>query len=361
MATLLETKLGGNTIHMFDIKLLDCTLRDGGFVNDWQFGGENMIGIFEGLAGAGIDIIEVGFLDERRPFDMDRSIMPDTDSVGKLYGNLSPKNALLVGMIDYGTCALSQIKPRAESLLDGIRVIFKKHLRVQALRFCAALKQLGYLVFVQPVSITEYSDADVKELASLTNGVCPFALSIVDTYGLLHQEDLLHYFDLFHHVLAPEIRLGFHGHNNFQMAYANCISMVHAARAAKRPLMLDGSLFGMGKSAGNAPLELLAQYLNRYERKHYNVGELLEVVGKHITKHYQAPCWGYNIFYFLAAANACHPNYVSYLMQQGISLSSAYVLLGKLEKNKSLIFDKAYIEELCRQHQKEAGYAPLSL
>ena len=346
---------------MFDIQLLDCTLRDGGFVNDWQFGQENIIGIFEGLTTAGVDIIEVGFLDERRPFDKDRSIMPDTDSVKKLYGRPSPKNALLVGMIDCGTCALSQIKPRAESPLDGIRVIFKKHLRAKALQFCTALKQLGYLVFVQPVSITDYSDADIKDLVSLTNQLHPYALSIVDTYGLLHQGELLRYFDLFHHALSPEIRLGFHGHNNFQMAYANCISMVHAARTAKRPLMLDGSLYGMGKSAGNAPLELLAQYLNRYEGKHYNVGELLEVIGRHISKDYQAPCWGYNIFYFLAAANACHPNYVSYLMQQGLPLSSAYVLLGNLEKSKSLIFDKAYIEELCRQHQKEVDYAPLSL
>ena len=346
---------------MFDIQLLDCTLRDGGFVNDWQFGQENMIGIFEGLATAGVDIIEVGFLDERRPFDKDRSITPDTDSVSKLYGKLSRKSALLVGMIDYGTCPLSQIKPRANSTLDGIRVIFKKHLLTKALRFCAALKELGYLVFVQPVSITDYSDADIADLVSLTNGLHPYALSIVDTYGLLHQEEVLRYFDLFHHALSPEIRLGFHGHNNFQMAYANCIGMVKAARAAKRPLMLDGSLYGMGKSAGNAPLELLAQYLNRYEGTHYNVGTLLDVIDGHIAKHYQAPRWGYDILYFLAAANACHPNYVTYLMKQELPLSSAYALLGKLEKKKSLIFDKAYIEELCHQHQKEAGYATLSL
>ncbi|MBR3863412.1 MAG: aldolase catalytic domain-containing protein [Clostridia bacterium] len=346
---------------MFDIQLLDCTLRDGGFVNDWQFGQENIIGIFEGLTAAGVDIIEVGFLDERRPFDKDRSIMPGTDSVGKLYGKLSRKSALLVGMIDYGTCPLSQIKPRAKSMLDGIRVIFKKHLLTKALGFCAALKELGYLVFVQPVSITDYSDADIKDLASLTNQLHPYALSIVDTYGLLHQEEVLRYFDLFHHALSPDIRLGFHGHNNFQMAYANCISMVHAARTAKRPLMLDGSLYGMGKSAGNAPLELLAQYLNHSVGACYDVGALLEVIDRHITKQYPAPCWGYNVFYFLAAANACHPNYVTYLMQQGLPLSSAYVLLGNLEKSKSLIFDKAYIEELCRQHQKEVDYATLSL
>ena len=346
---------------MFDIQLLDCTLRDGGFVNDWQFGQKNIAGIFEGLATAGVDIIEVGFLDERRPFDPDRSILPNTAGVEQLYGALSSKNALLVGMIDYGTCSLTQIKPRAESLLDGIRVIFKKHLCSQALRLCATLKGLGYLVFVQPVSITDYSDTDIKELVSLSNDLHPYALSIVDTYGLLHQEQLLHYFDLFHHALSPDIRLGFHGHNNFQMAYANCISMVHAARTAKRALLLDGSLCGMGKSAGNAPLELIAQYLNRYEGKQYDVGELLEVINGHIAKLYRAPSWGYNIFYFLAAANACHPSYVAYLMKQELPVSSVYTILGKIHAEKRLTFDKAYIEALYLQHRKEVGYAALPL
>jgi 4-hydroxy 2-oxovalerate aldolase len=73
---------------MFDVKLLDCTLRDGGFINDWQFGHENIAGIAQGLATAGVDIIEVGFLDGRRPFDADRSIMPDTNSAAKIYGQL---------------------------------------------------------------------------------------------------------------------------------------------------------------------------------------------------------------------------------------------------------------------------------
>ena len=70
---------------MKDIKLLDCTLRDGGYVNDWEFGRDNIVNIFERLVSAGVDIIEVGFLDERRPFDPNRSIFPDTESANKIY------------------------------------------------------------------------------------------------------------------------------------------------------------------------------------------------------------------------------------------------------------------------------------
>lgn len=91
--------------------LLDCTLRDGGYVNDWNFGHDNLVSIFERVVDSGVEIIEIGFLDERRPFDINRSIMPDTDSVARIYGKLDRKQAMVVGMIDYGTCGLDHIRP----------------------------------------------------------------------------------------------------------------------------------------------------------------------------------------------------------------------------------------------------------
>ena len=109
---------------MGKVSLLDCTLRDGGYVNDWNFGHDNLVSIFERVVDAGTDIIEIGFLDDRRPFDMNRSIMPDTDCVEKIYGNLDRKNTKVFGMIDYGTCSLEHIRTCSESWLDGIRVIF---------------------------------------------------------------------------------------------------------------------------------------------------------------------------------------------------------------------------------------------
>ena len=99
------------------MKLLDCTLRDGGYVNDWHFGYANIVSMFERLVDAGTDIIEVGFLDDRRPFDIDRTIFPDTQSADRLYASLDKKNAMIVGMIDYGTCAIENIAPCKESCI----------------------------------------------------------------------------------------------------------------------------------------------------------------------------------------------------------------------------------------------------
>ena len=94
---------------MGKIQLLDCTLRDGGYVNDWKFGNENLISIFERLVDAKADIIEIGFLDERRPYDMDRSIMPTANSVNKIFGSLDKKQSMVVAMIDYGTCGIENL------------------------------------------------------------------------------------------------------------------------------------------------------------------------------------------------------------------------------------------------------------
>lgn len=335
---------------MGEIKLLDCTLRDGGYVNDWKFGHNNMVSIFERLVDANVDYIEIGFLDERRPFDMDRSIMPNTDCVEKIYGKLNKKQAIVVGMIDYGTCSLEHIKPCSESYLDAIRVIFKKHLRVEAMQFCAALKKMGYKVFAQLVSVTSYDDDEMLDLIRLANEVKPYAVSMVDTYGLMHQNNLKHYFDLLDEHLLPEIGLGYHAHNNFQMGYANCITMM--SQVTDRLLLVDGTIYGMGKSAGNAPIELIAMYMNDNLNKHYQISQFLEAIDSNIAEFYTPSTWGYNMFFYLAASNDCHPSYVSYLMEKKtLSVKSINELLGKLQGEKKLLYDQKYIEDLYVEYQ----------
>lgn len=335
---------------MGKVSLLDCTLRDGGYVNDWEFGHDNLVSIFERLAGAGVDIIEVGFLDERRPFDMNRSIMPDTDSVGKIYGKLDRKQAMVVGMIDYGTCGLEHIRPCGESYLDGIRVIFKKSLREPAMEFCGRLKALGYKVFAQLVSVTSYSDEEMLDLIRLANRVRPYAVSMVDTYGLMHQNNLMRYFHLLNEHLAPEIGLGYHAHNNFQMGYANCIAML--SMKTQRDMVVDGSIYGMGKSAGNAPIELIAMHMNNALGRHYHISQFLEAIDVNLSQFYRPASWGYNMFYYIAASSDCHPSYVAYLMdKKTLSVKSILEVLRKLRGEKKLLYDKNYIEELYIEYQ----------
>lgn len=336
---------------MGKIRLLDCTLRDGGYVNDWEFGHDNLLSIFERVVGAGVDIIEVGFLDERRSFDVNRSIMPDSASVEKIFGKVDRKQTMVVGMIDYGTCSIENIQPCEESYLDGIRVIFKKHLREPAMEFCAQLKALGYKVFSQLVSITSYEEDELLDLVRLANDVKPYAVSMVDTYGLLHQDALMHYFKILNDNLDLEISLGYHSHNNFQLGYANCIEML--SHPVERDVLVDATIYGMGKSAGNTPIELLAMHLNEHYGKNYQISQFLEAIDANIMNIYKQTPWGYNMFFYVAASNDCHPNYVSYLMEKRtLSVKSINEILGKLEGEKKLLYDEEYIENLYLEYQK---------
>lgn len=328
---------------MKERRLLDCTLRDGGYVNGWRFGNSNIIGIFDHLTRAGLEFVEVGFLDERVAFDPDRSIMPDTASVEKIFGGRDRGSSKILAMIDYGTCGLSRIQPAGECFLDGIRVIFKKHLRKPALEFCGELKALGYQVFAQLVSVTSYSDGEMEDLIRLANEAEPYAISVVDTYGLLHQNNLSHYIDLLDQGLSDRITIGYHGHNNFQMGYANCISVL--GRDSRRDYHVDSSLYGMGKSAGNAPTELVAMYMSDRYGKDYDISLLLEAIENSIMPFYKKPPWGYSMFFFLAAYNECHPNYVQYYVdKKKLSVRAINQILGSLEGEKKLLFDEEYAE-----------------
>lgn len=336
---------------MKELKLLDCTLRDGGYVNDWEFGHNNIVSVFERLVDAGIDIIEIGFIDDRRIFDINRSIMPNTESVEKIYGLLDRKQAMVVGMIDYGTCGLSNIQPCEESFLDGIRVIFKKHLRREAIAYCAELVKLGYKVFVQLVSVTSYSDDEMLDLIRLANEIKPYAVSMVDTYGLMHQNNLKHYCELLDANLDSSIALGYHAHNNFQMGYANCIELLSSD--LERSIVVDGTIYGMGKSAGNAPIELIAMHMNECYGKNYHISQILEAIDANISNFYKPATWGYNMFYYLAAYNDCHPEYVAYLMEKRtLSVKSINEILGQLEGEKRLLYNKEYIENLYVKYQE---------
>lgn len=335
------------------LELLDCTLRDGGYVNDWQFGQDTLVNVFERVTASGVDYIELGFLDQRRPFDPNRSIMPDTECMNRIYGGLPRGNARLLGMIDYGTCGLDHIQPCAETVLDGIRVIFKKHLREPALAFCKQLKDLGYIVFAQLVSITSYEDDELMDLVRLANEVKPHAVSLVDTYGLMHKSKLFHYFDILNRNLDPEIAVGFHAHNNFQLGYSNCIELMEHHRGQERTLLCDGTLYGMGKSAGNAPTELLAMYMNANFGKHYDIGMMLEAIDSSLMDIFKVTPWGYTMKFFIAASNDCHPNYVSYLLdKKTLPVKSINEILKGLKGDKKLLYDKNLIEQLYLEYQQ---------
>lgn len=331
--------------------LLDCTLRDGGYINDWKFGSDNIANIFERQVSSKVEFIEVGFLDDRRSFDPDRTIQPDTHCYDEIFGKIGHGSAQVVAMIDYGTCAIENLTPCAESTLDGIRVIFKKEKMNGAMAFCKEVGKLGYKVFSQAVSITSYNDDELRQLAKLVNEVHPYAMSMVDTYGLCDCAMLSHIIRVLDEVLDREIVLGFHAHNNFQLGYSNAITMLTSG--IDRDILVDGSLYGMGKSAGNAPIELIAMYMNAHCGKHYDVEQMQEAIVTSLLDIYKVEPWGYKLFYYIAAANGCHPDYVNYLMsKRTLSVTAINEILHRIPPEEKLGKNMKMLESLYLGYQK---------
>lgn len=339
---------------MSKLYLLDCTLRDGGYVNDWEFGTGSIKSVFSRLDSAGLDTIEVGFIDDRRPYDPNRAIYPDTKSIEPIFEGMEKPNAMVVAMIDYGTCSIDHVAPKSESHLDGIRVIFKKHLQDKALDFCRQLKEKGYKLFVNPVSVTTFSDEEMRVLIDKINKIDPYAVTIVDTYGLMHSDKVLHYCDILDANLNKGIILGYHAHNNFQLAYSNTIAVMEHVK--NRDLSIDGTLFGMGKSAGNACTELVAMYMNERFGKSYDINQIQEAIDIDITKEFAKKEWGYRPLFYISALNECHPNYVTQLLEKKtLSVKQVNEILSELprENDKNLLYDKDLCERLYQEFQNK--------
>lgn len=345
------------------IQVLDCTLRDGGFVNDFNFGRKAIRNIFTRLNNARIDIIEIGYLYDKKKYDANFTRYWHTESISELLGD-KKSNAMVVAITDFGNCALEHIQDAKETLLDGIRLTFKKSEIDSAMEYAHKLKEKGYAVFAQPVSVTTYTDREMLDLIDKINELAPYAVSIVDTYGLMHQGKVLHYFRLLDNNLNSDIAIGFHSHNNFQMAYANCIELIK--EPTHRNLIMDASCYGMGKSAGNTCTELLCMYLNDSEDKEYKISEILEVIDLHLIPIYNETPWGYCYEHYIAARAKVHHNYVAYLeKKQTLSAQSELDILNEIPAKDKLDYNEQLVESLYLKHQDkqindDLGYAQLT-
>ena len=335
---------------MKSLRLLDCTLRDGGYVNDWHFGHSVIIGTYKRLDSSGADFIEVGFLDDRRPFDINRTIQPNTECYDEIFKGVEKKHAIPVAMIDFGTCSIDNIADCADTFIDGIRVIFKKEKIEQALPFCKAIKDKGYKLFIQAISITAYSDIEMLQYVEKINEIHPFAFSIVDTYGFLDQRKLDKYFSLIDNNLDTDIALGYHGHNNFQLAFSNTLHFIQLY--TNRMLIADATIYGMGKSAGNCPIETIALYMNQLYGKNYDVCQYLEILDTDLMSVYQNHYWGYKYNFYISAMQNCHPNYVQYLLnKKTLSISSVNTILSEIPEEIKLHYNADYIEKAYLEYQ----------
>lgn len=327
--------------------ILDCTLRDGGFINNWKFGFEKILEIFKNLDKSNVDVIEVGYLYNKSKKSLNNTRFPSTDAIKERFASIKGKNAQVSAMVDYGDLDIKNVGLKKDSFIDIIRLTFKKEKAEEAIKFAKLIKEKGYDVWIQPTSITSYSCKEMLNLINKINELNPKVASIVDTYGLLDKKELNRYFNLFDKNLNDNISIGFHAHNNLQLGFSNSKELLQ--KKSNRKIYVDATLYGMGKSAGNTPTELISMEMEKRYGKKYNVSKMLEIIDKYISPIYGKNKWGYSLMYFISAMNACHPDYVSFLREKNLPISQVNDILKTISKDKKLQFDKNYIEHLYSQ------------
>lgn len=326
------------------VRLLDCTLRDGGYCNQWQFGYDNTKKIINGLVSAGIDIIECGFLTNKAVYRKDVTFFSGMEEVAGVIPH-NREGKLFVCMLNYGDYTQEELPEYDGTSLDGIRVAFHKKDMKAALKLCEGIKAKGYKVFVQAMVSLNYTDEEFMELIRLVNEFEPYAFYIVDSFGVMKRKDLIRLFYMVEHMLKESIHIGYHSHNNMQLAYSNAQTLVDIR--TNRSLIIDSSVFGMGRGAGNLNTELFVIYMNDNIGTEYILKPLLTIIDEVLNHYYLTNYWGYSLPNYLSAAHNCHPNYASYLDdKKTLTVENMDEIFSMMEEDKRSTFDKKYIEEL---------------
>lgn len=335
---------------MGKVYLLDCTLRDGGYINDWRFGKETIKGFCKKIAQTGIEIVEVGFIKGDK-YDPDKSVFPDIISISNV---IQPKSKTMkyVGMVDMNApIPMERITPHDGISIDGIRVIFKKEKIDLAYEYCKYIQEQGYFICVNFVGTDLYTDKEFIEGIEKFNELHPFSVSIVDSFGLIKRKQFLRLAYLADNNLAEETILAYHAHNNLQQAYGNAEALVELN--LNRDLIIDACVYGMGRGAGNLNLELFAEYMNENYRTDYKIEPMLEIIDEYLNDIYKIKPWGYSLPLYLSASSGCHPNYAIYLAEKdSLTVKSFNELLRSIPKEDKAKFSKESAEKYYRRFQE---------
>lgn len=329
---------------MIDVKLLDCTLRDGGYCNNWEFGFGEIKYIINNLVAANIDIVECGFITKNVVYNKNFSKFNNLSQVAEVLPE-DRKGKMFVAMMNFGEFDVNELPIYDGSQIDGIRVAFHKKDRYQALATCKIIKEKGYKAFVQPMVSLSYTQEEFEEMITIVNEIKPYAFYIVDSFGMMRAEDLLRLYDIVKEKLVYDIWIGYHSHNNMQLAFSNAQAFCNNAK--DRKLIIDASIFGMGRGAGNLNTELFIDFINNKFNFDYELKPLLEVIDKILAKIYDVNYWGYSLPNYLSALNSAHPNYAGFLDDKNtLTAEDINNIFMSMDDDKKLAFDKKYVESL---------------
>lgn len=317
--------------------VLDCTLRDGGLAledamlnadDSSVFDNKSIIAFIKTMRASKIDIIELGAIEITNSDQSGFSIYQNIEQVSKLIPQNKPDDQMYVALFRGPDTPIEDIPEWNPSYCEGIRVIIRYSEIDKSLKFCRALAEKGYKVFVQPMLTMRYNDNQLQKLIDESNDFGAYALYLVDSYGYMESHDVLNLSKRFDEGLLENIFLGFHAHNNKNLAFSNVLNFVE--QTSNRSIIVDSTIMGMGQGAGNIQTELLIPYLNNKNTGAYDYYAVLEAC-EIIEAYWKDNLWGYSVTNLLPAINKTAYKYSSALRKKhNLSYSEIHRILSNV-------------------------------
>lgn len=322
------------------VQITDCTIRDGGYLLNKNSAPDFVRGVMKGLAEAGIDFVETGFLQTNVTGDT-LVYANSVDARNYLPEDRGRTNFL--GFCDNSRYSIEDLDDYDGKSFRWLRISFAQHEIDDAIRFCDGAQKKGYIVQFNPMDSISYTDEARAELLRKVNEVKPGSFSIVDTFGAMDMSDLVHIFRQVDSQLDKSIKIGLHSHDNLSLSCALAERMIELAEESGRDVIVDGSLFGMGRGAGNAKTELLADYINKHCGGNYNIQKLLLTIDTYITPLLERIHWGYDLSMYVCGTKHSHVDNVYHLQERyGCTANEMYDLIEGLSAQQRTRYGKGY-------------------
>lgn len=322
------------------VQITDCTIRDGGYLLDKNSKPEFVKGIIEGLVEAGIDFIETGFLQDN--VNGETIVYRNSKDIRK-YLPQSAKNSNYLGFCDNSRYSPENLDDYDGKSFKWLRISFAKYEIEESLRFCELAQKKGYFVQFNPMDTISYTLEEREELIKKVNEVKPSAFSVVDTFGAMYIHDIKTIFKQIDKLLDKSIKIGLHSHDNLGLSCALAEIMIELAEETGRDVIVDGSLLGMGRGAGNAKTELLADYLNKKCNKNYNIPVLLETIDRYIIPLLNNVHWGYDLPMYICGTKHSHVDNVYHLTKKyNCTANEMYDIIEKLTPEQRVRYGAGY-------------------
>ena len=283
------------------IKVLDCTIRDGGLVNRHQFDHAFVRRSYEGSSRAGVDYFEIGYINSPAlfsPAEYGPWKFCSQDDIRRITEGVE-NGAKISVMADVGRVELDNVPPAEKSAYDMVRVASYVKGVDKAIALVNHFHDLGYETCINLMALSRDQGPELDEaFEQVERESKADVVYLVDSFGSLYQEDVENLVKRARkHIKTKE--LGYHGHNNQQLAYSNTIeAIIHGVN------YLDASVYGMGRAAGNCTLELLLGFLKNPK---FDIRPILDLIANDYIPLRAKHEWGYIIPHMIVGQLNLHP------------------------------------------------------